>query len=51
MWIRCYSVKFLIYPIETDMVMGYVCVSLLCTIIMVHKGMSSSYRLVDCIGF
>jgi len=26
------------------------CVTVLCTIILVHKGTSSSYRLVDCIG-
>ena len=26
------------------------CVTVLCTVIMVHKGTSSSYRLVDCIG-
>jgi len=26
------------------------CVTVLCTIIMVHKDMSSSYRSVDCIG-
>ena len=26
------------------------CVTVLCTIIMVHKGTSSSYRSVDCIG-
>ena len=26
------------------------CVTVLCTIIMVHKDTSSSYRLVDCIG-
>ena len=26
------------------------CVAVLCIIVMVHKGMSSSYRLVDCIG-
>jgi len=26
------------------------CVAVLCTVIMVHKGTSSSYRLVDCIG-
>jgi len=24
--------------------------TLLCTVVMVHKGMSSSYRSVDCIG-
>jgi len=27
-----------------------VCVTVVCTVIMVHKGMSSSYRSVDCIG-
>ena len=26
------------------------CVTVVCAIIMVHKGISSSYRLVDCIG-
>jgi len=26
------------------------CLAVLCTIIMVHKGTSSSYRSVDCIG-
>ena len=26
------------------------CVTVLCTVIMMHKGTSSSYRLVDCIG-
>jgi len=26
------------------------CVTVLCTVIMVHKGTSSSYRLVDCVG-
>ena len=26
------------------------CVRVLCTVIMVHEGVSSSYRLVDCIG-
>jgi len=26
------------------------CVTVVCTIIMVHKDMSSSYRSVDCIG-
>ena len=26
------------------------CITVLCTIIMVHKGTSSSYRSVDCIG-
>ena len=28
-----------------------VCITVLCTIVMVHKGMSSSYRVVNCIGF
>jgi len=29
---------------------NFLCVTVLCTIIMVHKGMSSPYRSVDCIG-
>ena len=29
---------------------NFLCVAVLCTITMVHKGTSSSYRLVDCIG-